>query len=110
LLFAGLYETWVDALLVAVVTTIFEVWRVGSIGSFPQWWERAVLKMPALVRFVIALVLGYLLSHWIVTRQWRGDTFRPLLWAAVSTLLTFYFLFPHRTGTEEAAIERKETR
>lgn len=110
LLLSGLYESWVDALLVAAVTAAFELWRAGIVVRFPEWWERAVVKVPALLRFVIALVLGYFLSQWVITRQWRGDTFRPVLWATVSTLLIFYFLFPHRTGLEEVPIESKETR
>jgi hypothetical protein len=109
LVLSGLYQGWIDALLVAVVTILFEIWRAGLIGRFPQPWERAVLKAPALLRFATALFFGYLLSQWIITRQWRGDTFRPVLWATVSTLLIFYFLFPRRTGLEESATERKET-
>jgi hypothetical protein len=104
---AGIYQQWMDALLVAIVVIFFEIWRAGLVARLPEWWKRAVFKMPPLFRFVIALVLGYLLSHWIITRQWRGDTFRPVLWASISTLLLFYFLFP-REDVKETTIERRE--
>jgi hypothetical protein len=109
LVLAGIYQQWIDALLVAIVIIFFEVWRAGLIGTLPEWWERSVIRVPALLRFGTALFFGFLLSQWIITRQWRGDTFQPVLWASISTLLLFYFLFPHREGPEETAIERKKT-
>jgi hypothetical protein len=108
LLFSGLYETWVDALLVAAVILMFEAWRAGLAGHFPRWWEQSAMKVPPLARFVIALVVGYVVSYWIVTRQWRGDTFQPVLWAAVLTVVIFYLLFPYRSALEET-VEAKET-
>ena len=107
LVLAGIYQQWIDALLVAILIIFFEAWRAGLIARFPEWWERAVMKVPALLRFGTALLFGFLLSQWIITRQWRGDTFRPVLWATVSTLLIFYFLFPQRTELEQAAMEKK---
>jgi hypothetical protein len=107
LLFSGLYQSWLDALLVAAVTLIFEFWRVGLVGRFPEWWGRSIMKVRPLPRFVIALVVSYFVSYWIVTRQWRGDTFQPVLWAAVLTLIIFYLLFARPTALEET-VKAKE--
>jgi hypothetical protein len=107
LVLAGIYQQWIDALLVAIVIIFFDTWRAGLIAYFPEWWEQTITKLPALLRLVTALSFGFVLSYWIITRQWSGDTFRPVLWATVSTLLIFYFLFPQRIETQQAAMEEK---
>jgi hypothetical protein len=108
LLFCGLYQSWLDALLVAAVTAVLELWRAGGVGRLPGWWEQTMMRVPALVRFAVALALGAVISYWLLTRPWRGDTFRPVLWATLLTLAVFYFLFPPEVSLKDEPAEAKE--
>ncbi|HEY7617157.1 MAG TPA: hypothetical protein VH744_10165 [Terriglobales bacterium] len=108
LLFSGLYQSWLDALLVAAVTALLELWRVGGVGRLPGWWAQTIVRVPALVRFAIALVLGGVVSYWLLTRPWRGDTFQPVLWATLLTLGVFYFLFPRDASPQDEPAEAQE--
>jgi hypothetical protein len=108
LLFSGLYQSWLDALLVAAVTALLELWRAGGMGRLPGWWGQTMMRVPALVRFAVALVLGGVVSYWLLTRAWRGDTFQPVLWATLLTLVVFYFLFPRDASLQDEPAEAQE--
>jgi hypothetical protein len=104
LLFSGIYEGWIDALLVAAATAGLELWRAGVLGHLPDWWEQAVFRVPALFRFVAALFVGSLLSLLVVLPA-AGISWRPLLIGVLLTLVMFYLLFPQRSARQEQNLQ-----
>ena len=94
LLLAGTYTGWIDALVVAVAIAAFEVWRTGLIGSLPGAWVRLMLKVPAPIRFLAALLVGYPLAYLALKLLWWTDTFRPIFLGTLITLVIFYLFFP----------------
>lgn len=95
LLLSGIYESWLDPLIVMLVTGGLGVWRAGLIGLVPLVWVKATNKVPALVRFVAALLVGLLVAHPVLHRMW-GTGFRSVLLAGLVCLAAFYLLFPRQ--------------
>ncbi len=94
LLLAGAYSGWLDALLVAIVVTGLALWQRGM-GRLPGSWAAAVVRVPAIIRFLVAILAGYWLASITVQRLWSTGTFRPILLGALVTLAVFLVLFPH---------------
>lgn len=94
LLMAGMYVGWIDAVFVALAVAALGAWRYGLIGKVPAGWAALVRKVPALVRYAVAPLVGYLLAYAVLTLFWRLGTFRPVTLGALLTLAMFYLLFP----------------
>lgn len=108
LLLAGSYENALDAALVALVTAGLGVWRAGLIGRMPTIWAAAMLKIPALLRFGAALFIGNILSNAMLGALWTSQLFqsgslRPVMVAALMTLVVFYLLFPRQPVAQAGA-------
>jgi len=93
-LLSGIYEGWVDALIVAITTAILGAWRAGLFGTVLSGWANMVNKVPALLRFGVGLLLGYVIAHPILHLFWGIGGFRPVLLGALLTLVVFHLLFP----------------
>lgn len=94
---SGTYDSWADAILVALLTGALGVWRARLIRLIPMpvGWALAIRRIPALVRLLAAPVIGYLLSTALLTPLWSYTSgLRPVLLGALLTLLVFYLLFP----------------
>lgn len=108
LLLAGSYENALDAALVALVTAGLGAWRAGLIGRMPSVWTTAMLKIPALLRFAAALFIGNVLANAMLGALWTSPLFasgslRPVMVAALITLVVFYLLFPRRPAAPAGA-------
>jgi len=99
LILAGTYTDWLDALLVAAVTTALGAWRAGVIKAVVPW-AGPIDRIPALLRFVAAPLIGYLLANQTLNLTWftRAETLRPVLLSALFTLVVYYLLFPSPTS------------
>jgi hypothetical protein len=114
---AGAFDGWIDAVLVAAVTALLEMWRGGHLGSRGTRltrWTRPTQRIPALLRFVAVAGVGYWLASLVVARfvgvpvigglladrvvplLWNGDGLRPITVGAVLTLVAYYLLLPSR--------------
>ncbi|MCC7106055.1 MAG: hypothetical protein IT307_13005, partial [Chloroflexi bacterium] len=62
LLLSGAYTHWTDGLLVGAAAVCLGTWRTGLLGRFPAGFVRTVQRAPALPRFVVAPLLGYLVA------------------------------------------------
>jgi len=101
LLFSGMYdysrgfaELWKDAAIVATATAVACLSRVVPI--IPRNWAAALIRTPALLRFVAAALLGYLLAYIIAVLFWSTGSFRIVLAGALLTMAVFQVLFPTR--------------
>lgn len=108
LLLAGSYENALDAALVALVTAGLGAWRAGLIGRMPSVWTAAILKIPALLRFGAALLIGNILANAMLGVLWTSPLFqsgslRPVMVAALTTLVVFYLLFPRQPAIRAGA-------
>jgi hypothetical protein len=106
LLLAGTYRGWFDAFFVLAITGVLGVWRAGLLFRVPAWWERAVARIPAVIRYAAAVLVGY----WLTASLYRGrapTSFAPLLFGALLTVAIVVVLFPPRTSI--AAGDPRET-
>ena len=94
MLLAGLYEDWVDALLVAAGTGVLGAFRLGLLGGLPSKWIRLLQRVPTLIRYGVALAVGVLVAHPVIHSLWGMGNFRPVLLAGFIILVMFYLLFP----------------
>jgi len=96
LLLAGLYESWLDAFFVGLGAAGLAAWRFGLAGRLPSWWTNFVNRSPAVLRYVAALLIGYLMAYRIISALWSmgNRNFRSVVVAAFITLAMFYVFFP----------------
>lgn len=94
-LLAGAYTAWIDAVLMALAVAALGAWRTGLIGGgLPAAWARAVLKVPTLLRYAVAVLVGYWLASVAASALWGTGTFRPVLLGIFLSLVMFYLLLP----------------
>jgi hypothetical protein len=99
LLLSGLYDGWNDALLVAIVSAVLSFWRLGVGGKLSAGFNQAMQRVPAIFRFLVALLIGYVgfgLIQVVAPSVAATSPTRPLLSAAVFSLIASHLLFPSR--------------
>lgn len=106
LLLSGTYVNLFDAFIVLVTIGVLKAWRSGLFGAFPPWWSRAATKIPVLVRFILAPLIGYGLAHAVIALFWRTGSLRPVMLGALLTLVIFHLLFPHKQPERVSATRR----
>lgn len=106
LLLSGTYANLFDAFIVLVTIGVLKAWRSGLFGAFPPWWSKAATKIPVLVRFILAPLIGYALAHAVIAVFWRTGSLRPVMLGALLTLIIFHLLFPHRRPEISSAKQR----
>ncbi|HXF82148.1 MAG TPA: hypothetical protein VNN19_05295 [bacterium] len=94
LLLAGAFTTALDGLIVFVLTGLLAAWAYGVAGRPALVWAGIVQRVPAVVRLIAALALGYWFAGNIVARLWATQTFRPVLFGGLAVMTVFYLLFP----------------
>jgi len=103
LLLAGAFTTAADGITVFIVTVLLAAWGYGLAGRPAVLWAGLVLRVPTLIRLVAAMALGYWLAGIVVARLWSTQTFRPILFGGLVTMVVFYLLFPQiRSPSGEA--------
>lgn len=100
LLLSGMYEGWLDALLVAAGAVALVLWNRGVFAPLPDGWVNALQRIPSLIRFAVPPLLGYVIARWILGIWWSSNSFRPVLVGAVVTLVLFGLAFPRRRLAE----------
>jgi len=107
LLLAGTYVSWFDAGLVFLAVIALKAWRSGLLGGVPRSWLALVSKIPALVRFAIAPLLGFAAAWAVIALFWRAGSLRPVMFGAFFTVILFHLLFPtpRAPRKEASAIE-----
>src|SRR5439155_206630 len=70
LVLAGVYESVVDPLLVAVVVGALGAWRAGLLGRVPGWWVGPLARVPALLRLVAAPLIAYVVAGQVLQPYW----------------------------------------
>lgn len=108
LLMAGSYVGWIDALFVALAVAVLGAWRYELIIKVPAGWAGLVRKVPALVRYAVAPLVGYGLAYIVLQLFWRFGSFRPVTLGVLLTLAMFYLLFPRQPRALPA--EGKQTK
>lgn len=94
LVLAGTYSSVLDAIVVFAVIAALKAWRAGLFGSLPQWWTAAIVKVPILVRFILAPLIGFVLASALLRIFWRFGSLRPVMAGALLTLVIFHLFFP----------------
>ena len=106
---AGTYESWIDPIIVLVVSLAVGLWRNGLLGKVPTPWLTLTGRMPALLRLAIVPVVGFAVSDVIVSVSWSNtDSLRPVMYGSLLTVLAFYIIFPKRTAAENTPPERSD--
>jgi hypothetical protein len=114
-LLAGVLETWVDALLFAIVLALMLLGR-AYLTTRVGFWVRLVARIPLLIRLVVGVLVNFFLTTWIVTAMWNNSsgTFRPIIISVALSLLVFFLLMPDlsvqapRSGTRTQAAHETE--
>jgi hypothetical protein len=109
-LLAGALEGWLDALVAWVVLTAILVGRrllSGRIGGYVA----LAAQVPILARVVAAAAISFLLSRTILDLTFTATpSFRPVVLAAVLSLVVFTVLLPERIGPPVARPPRRVIR
>jgi hypothetical protein len=97
-LLAGFYTGWVDALVVGLTLLMLRAWNVGLVARQPVGWVNVVRRVPALVRFAAALLVGYAVSRMITEVAYASHifSFRLLLIGVLATIVILYICFPNQ--------------
>jgi hypothetical protein len=91
---AGILETWLDALLFAVVMGLMLLGR-EYLSSHLDTWTKLINHVPLLLRLVVGIGLNFLLARQIITAMWYSSgTFRPIIISVALSLLIFFLLIP----------------
>jgi hypothetical protein len=77
------------------------------LGAMPAAWVAVVTKVPALIRFAIAPLLGYVAGWAIISLFWRTGSMRPVMFATFVTVIFFHLLFPGSPPRARAASMRE---
>lgn len=93
LLLAGTYEDPYDPVLVFAIAVLVGAWRMGLIRP-TAGWARAVERVPALGRLVVAGLVGYALARIVVELLWATGSLRPVLIGILLIVAVFAVLFP----------------
>jgi hypothetical protein len=107
LLLAGTYVNKFDAGLVFVAVVLLKAWRSGVFGGVPAAWFTTVSKVPALIRFAIAPLLGFVAGWMIIRLFWSTGSLRPVMFATFFTVIFFHLLFPGSPSRERTAAMRE---
>ncbi|MDR7451403.1 MAG: hypothetical protein QN114_05925 [Armatimonadota bacterium] len=107
LLLAGAFTTALDGLIVFVLTGLLAAWAYGVAGRPALMWAGIVQRVPAVVRLIAALALGYWLAGTLVARLWATQTFRPVLFGGLAVMAVFYLLSP-QIGLPSGGAGRRE--
>jgi len=101
-LLAGILDSWLQAIVLAVILGVLFLIR-AIVAEFLSVWTRIVSYVPIAIRFLFALGLSYLLSWPIMQILWnQTSTFLPVLIGTVISLIVFSILLP---GREQAIIQ-----
>lgn len=92
-LLAGLITSWPAALLALLALLGIEAGRWFVLPRAPAW-ARAMAAVPAVVRLVAAAALSVGLSSWLLPDRFFGESFLPLLLAALLSLALVAATFP----------------
>lgn len=93
-LLAGTYERWFDPLIAFVGVGALEAWRLGVQRGLIGGVRGAIRRIPGIVRFVIAVILGYGVAYLPVSSMFFAGSLRPVLFGALASMAVFYLLFP----------------
>ncbi|PTM57536.1 hypothetical protein C8J48_0084 [Desmospora activa DSM 45169] len=96
LVLSGLYESWIDAILLSSFILFLQAARIRLIpvplGKWPQWIER----VPLLYRLIIGFVVILFLSHQIMNFFYSSSlqTFRPVILLTGLAMFIAFLLNP----------------
>lgn len=105
LLLSGMYEIWLEGVVVGFVIFCLQAARLGVILVPLGAWARWMAKVPLVIRLGIAAGIVYFLAD-LILPQMRGGSFRPILILTVIALVLFYFLSPESPAKEVANQEQ----
>ena len=93
---SGLYDTWLDATIFALLVLALTVLRAWLRYKATRWLE-TVERVPLLVRLLAVIGLSYGLALLVIEPLWRQtDTFRPVLLVSLVSLLGATLVLPAR--------------
>ncbi len=102
-LLAGILDSWLQAIILAVILGVIFLIR-AIFAEFLSVWTRIVSYVPIAIRFLLALGLSYLLSWPIMQVLWnQTSTFLPVLIGTVISLVVFSILLPARESATVGA-------
>jgi hypothetical protein len=94
LLLSGMYEGWLDAVVVALVITVIALLRSRQARGSVKTYVLFMTHVPALIRLVAACTFGFLASFALLELFWKAHSFRPVLVGALITTTALAILFP----------------
>jgi hypothetical protein len=93
LLLAGLFEGWLDAIVIAALLLVLQAARMRLIPVPLGRWPEIVNRLPLLARMAAGIVISLYLARTFLSGQLRGgESFRPLLLVlSIGLIITFLF-------------------
>jgi hypothetical protein len=98
---AGLFPSWLDAIVFALLLAAF-LWNRPRLVALLGPWFGQLEKFPILVRLAVAVASSYLLNTLIVSTVWQtATTFRPIALSALCTAVIMWLCVPSLSDTPE---------
>lgn len=93
LLFAGLLDSWLNALIL-----FLGILSIGAVRSvLPVWggaWSQGISRIPMVLRLLLALGVSYFFCFRLLANLQLGGSFQPLVWALLLSMLFVAALLP----------------
>jgi hypothetical protein len=93
-IFGGTFSSWTDIVITAVLVIFVFIARTRLIARLPGRWTERITKIPVLVRFTAALVVGYAISAGVISLMWSEATMQSVTISTLLSLTLFAVCFP----------------
>jgi hypothetical protein len=105
-IFGGTFSSWADILVIGLLIGIVFAARSRLINHFPDKWIERITRIPVLVRFLSALIFGYLFSAVIISAMWSEASMRSVTLSTLISLTLFALFFPEGAQVARSTPER----
>lgn len=109
LLLAGLYLTWLEAIIVFALLVFIQSVRTELFPLPIQWWRNLVERVPILFRLIVVFTIIYLAATPIIQQGFRTtNSFRPIIILTVIAFLLLFILIPGLPSESEEDPTKQE--
>jgi hypothetical protein len=105
-IFGGTFSSWADIVVIGLLIGIVFAARSRLISHFPDKWIERITRIPVLVRFLSALIFGYLFSAVIISAMWSEASMRSVTLSTLISLTLFALFFPEGAQVARSMPER----
>lgn len=104
LMMAGVYENWIDALIIGIPVFVLNLIGTGAIPVSLERWSALVNRVPLAVRLGFGLLVVFIVARLVIEdpRLVAQTSFRPILVITAISFVFFFLLNPRSGGVSRA--------